>query len=99
MYLETDDESDDELQLPICDVLDIIDGLFPLIGFHQYVGALCHQGIAYLAAAAVNFDCDFYVSDIGMLRGAATLFCEQAKSRVQRVQVPDWKNWGFAKER
>ncbi|KAG2046118.1 hypothetical protein BDR06DRAFT_1014993 [Suillus hirtellus] len=76
MYLETDDESDDEPQLPICDVLDIIDGLFPLIGFHQYLGALRHQGIAYLAAA-VNFDCDFYVSDIGMSRGAATLFCEQ----------------------
>ncbi|KAG1739065.1 hypothetical protein EDB19DRAFT_1829010 [Suillus lakei] len=76
MYLETDDESDDEPQLPICDVLDIIDGLFPLIGFHQYLGALCHQGIAYLATA-VNFDCDFYVSDIGMSRGAAMLFCEQ----------------------
>lgn len=76
MYLETDDESDDEPQLPICDVLDIIDGLFPLIGFHQYSGTLHHQGIAYLAAA-VNFDCDFYVSDIGMSRGAASLFCEQ----------------------
>ncbi|KAG1797992.1 hypothetical protein EV424DRAFT_1544503 [Suillus variegatus] len=76
IYFETDDESDDEPQLPICDVLDIIDGLFPAMDFHQYLGALHHQGMLYLAIA-VNFDCDFYVSDIGMSKGAASLFCGQ----------------------
>ncbi|KAG1804569.1 hypothetical protein EV424DRAFT_1351269 [Suillus variegatus] len=76
IYFETDDESDDEPQLPICDVLDIIDNLFPAMDFHQYLGTLHCQGISYLASA-VNFDCDFYVSDIGMSKGAASLFCRQ----------------------
>ncbi|KAG1905613.1 uncharacterized protein F5891DRAFT_1182677 [Suillus fuscotomentosus] len=86
IYLKMDDESDDELQLPICNVLDIIDALFPAMDFHQYLGALHCQGITYLASA-VNFDCDFYVSDVRMSRGAASLFCRQVNKMKMKN---DW---------
>jgi hypothetical protein len=76
MYIESDEESDDEPEMTISDVLNRINDRFPALDFHQYQEPLCRDGIAYLAAA-VKFDCQFYVHRIGMSAGAASLFSEQ----------------------
>ncbi|KAG1778091.1 hypothetical protein EV702DRAFT_1196508 [Suillus placidus] len=78
MYLESDEESesDNEPEMTITNVLNRINGRFPALDFHQYQEPLYRDGIAYLAAA-INFDCQFYVHTIGMSTGAASLFCEQ----------------------
>lgn len=88
MCLETDNESDDEPQL------DVIHRRFPAMNFNQYLNALCRQGITYLTAAA-NFDSDFYVRDVGMSRGAASVFCRQVtkmKKKDARVAVQSEAN-------
>ncbi|KAG1881868.1 hypothetical protein C8R48DRAFT_667608 [Suillus tomentosus] len=82
MYLESDEESDNEPEMTISDVLNRINSRFPALDFFQYQEALCRDGIAYLAAA-VKFDCEFYVHTIGMSTGAASLFCEQI-ARMKR---------------
>lgn len=94
MCLETDNESDDEPQLTINDVIDVIHRRFPAMNFNQYLNALCRQGITYLTAAA-NFDSDFYVRDVGMSRGAASVFCRQVtkmKKKDARVAVQSEAN-------
>jgi hypothetical protein len=76
VYLESDEESDDEPEMTIADVLNRLNGRFPVLDFYQYQESLYRDGIAYLAAA-IKFDCQFYVHTIGMSTGAASLFCEQ----------------------
>ncbi|KAG1790128.1 uncharacterized protein HD556DRAFT_1310912 [Suillus plorans] len=84
IYLKMDNESDDEPQLPICNVLDIIDPLFPAMDFHWYLGALHRQGIAYLASA-VNFDCNFYVNKMRMKNDRAVA---RQKAKGKKFKLP-----------
>ncbi|KAG1847770.1 hypothetical protein C8R48DRAFT_677501 [Suillus tomentosus] len=52
MYLESDEESDNEPEMTISDVLNRINSRFPALDFFQYQEALCRDGIAYLAACS-----------------------------------------------
>ncbi|KAG1748855.1 uncharacterized protein EDB91DRAFT_1244667 [Suillus paluster] len=85
MCLETDGESDDEPWLTIYNVIDVIDHCFPAMNFNQYSNTLCCQGIIYLTAA-VNFDSNFYISDVGMSRGAASVFCRQVMKMKRKMK-------------
>lgn len=83
MYFDSDEESDDEPEMTSADVLNRLNGRFPVLDFYQYQEPLYRDGIAYLAAA-IKFDCQFYVHTIGMSTGAASLFCEQITWMKQR---------------
>ena len=83
----SDPSHDDSPQMAISEVLDRMNTTFPALDFHQYLEPLCREGVVYLAAA-VHFDFDFYVKQVGMSKGAAVLFCEQVtkmKKKNDRV--------------
>lgn len=73
LYLESD-ESDDDNEVDIKEILDILAAKFTSLDFHQYEHQLRRLGISYLIIAGM-FDLDFFISKVGMSEGAARLFC------------------------
>jgi len=64
--------------------LDALHTRYPAMDYLQYEGRLQEQGIHYLVIVSM-FDTDFYISSVGMVPGAARLFCHWIAEELSRV--------------
>jgi len=84
MYLDPDEESDDDNAVDIRQFLDTLAAKFSALDYHQYEDRLHSLGISYLITAAM-FDAEFFVSRVGMPDGAARLFHWQVFKEMDRA--------------
>ncbi|KAG1839591.1 hypothetical protein C8R48DRAFT_679784 [Suillus tomentosus] len=73
LFMESDEETDDEPLQDIEAVLTSINSCYPAMNFPKYVNTLKERGIFYLSTAA-HFNSQFYVEKVGMSEGAAFTF-------------------------
>jgi hypothetical protein len=83
--LESDDESDGEDAYCINQLLGDLHARYPAFDFPQYEKQLRTQGVHYLVAASM-FNVDFYISEVGMVEGAARLFYQWVAKEYRKVQ-------------
>ena len=80
------DTVDGEEQRPLGVLLklDALHATYPALDYLQYKGRLQEQGIHYLFVASM-FDADFYITSVGMVPGAAHLFCHWVAEERRKV--------------
>lgn len=75
VYLEADGGSiSSEDQHQIRTILSALHAMYPALDYPQYEDQLQQQGILYLIIASM-FKANFYIAKVGMVPGAAYLFC------------------------
>jgi hypothetical protein len=85
LYFDSDGEFDNgEDQYDVKKLLDILHERYHALNFPQYEGQLRKHGIAYLVDASM-VDMDFYVTRVGMVQGAASLFQEWVAKELRRA--------------
>ena len=86
VYLEADGYSasgNDRCQIKM--ILNSLHAIYPALDYPQYEDRLRQQGIIYLLIALM-FDTDFYITKVGMVPGAARLFCHWVAEELGRRQ-------------
>jgi hypothetical protein len=64
--------------------LNAVHTMYPALDYPQYEDSLRQQGIVYLLVASM-FDADFYITKVGMVPGAARLFCHWVAEELGKV--------------
>jgi hypothetical protein len=85
VYLEADRgfiSSEDQHQIRT--ILSALHATYPALDYPQYEDRLRQQGIMYLIIASM-FEADFYVAEVGMVPGAAYLFCHWVEEELSRL--------------
>jgi hypothetical protein len=86
VYLEADGGSvSGNNQCQIKAILNSLHASYPALDYPGYEDCLRQQGIVYLLVASM-FDADFYIAKVGMLPGAARLFCHWVAEELGRRQ-------------
>ena len=84
VYLEADGDSvsgNDQCQIKT--ILNALHATYPALNYPQYEDCLRQQGIVYLFVTSM-FDVDFYITKVGMVPGAARLFCHWVAEELGR---------------
>jgi hypothetical protein len=84
VYLGVDGDGvscDNQCQIKV--ILNALIATYPALDYPQYKDCLRQQGIMYLLVASM-FDADFYITKIGMVPGAARLFCRWVAEELRK---------------
>jgi len=84
MYFQSDDGSSGEY--PIGKLLDVLHAKYPAFDYPQYEKPLKNLGVHYLITASI-FDATFYIMRVGMVVGAAHMFCQCVAKEMHQVKL------------
>ena len=66
-------------------ILNVLHTMYPELDYPQYENCLRQQGIVYLLVTSM-FDAEFYITKVGMVPGAARLFCHWVAKELGRAE-------------
>jgi hypothetical protein len=80
MYFESDGGK--EREYPIKELLDALHARYPAFDYPKYEEPLRSLGVHYLITASM-FDVTFYITRVGMVVGAAYMFCAWVEKEMR----------------
>jgi hypothetical protein len=83
MYFESDEDGEDGYSIRA--VLAALHSRYPAFHYPAYEAVLLKHGIHYLITASL-LDVAFYIERVGMVSGAAYMFCEWVAKEHRRVR-------------
>ncbi|KIM75599.1 hypothetical protein PILCRDRAFT_13514 [Piloderma croceum F 1598] len=94
MYFEYSDKSSgEECECSIKKILDVLHARYPAFDYPKYAVPLQRLGIHYLITASM-FDVMFYITRVGMVVGAAHMFCAWVDMEMQQVKLGEREQGG-----